>query len=206
MSRPPLPDGITVRTLSGPDLEGALDAVAQLRITVFRDWPYLYDGTLEYERDYLQTYRDSAAALLVGAFDGDRLVGASTSTPMEDHAEAFATPFAGLGLPLTSVLYGAESVLLPPYRGIGLGHRFIDAREAHARALGRGYVAFCSVQRADDHPRRPADSRTNDAFWRGHGYAPLPGVLARFDWRDVGEAAESTKELQFWMRKLDAAP
>lgn len=206
MSRPPLPDGITVRTLSGPDLEGALDAVAQLRITVFRDWPYLYDGTLEYERDYLQTYRDSAAALLVGAFDGDRLVGASTSTPMEDHAEAFAAPFAGLGLPLTSVLYGAESVLLPPYRGIGLGHRFIDAREAHARALGRGYVAFCSVQRADDHPRRPADSRTNDAFWRGHGYAPLPGVLARFDWRDVGEAAESTKELQFWMRKLDAAP
>jgi len=202
VNRGPLPEGIAVRTLTGADLENALDAVAQLRITVFRDWPYLYDGSLEYERDYLQTYRDSPAALLVGAFDRGRLIGASTSTPMEDHAEAFAAPFAGLGVRLPDILYGAESVLLPPYRGIGLGHRFIEAREAHATALGRGHVAFCSVRRPDDHPRRPATFRTNDAFWRGRGYAPLPGVLARFDWRDVGEDAETTKTLQFWMRKL----
>ncbi len=77
---------VSVRALTGADLEAALDGVAQLRITVFRDWPYLYDGSLEYERAYLQTYRDSPGALLVGAFAGDRLVGASTSTPMEDHA------------------------------------------------------------------------------------------------------------------------
>ena len=35
------------------------------------------------------------------------------------------------------------SVLLPQYRGIGLGHRFIDLREDHARAMGRSHVAFC---------------------------------------------------------------
>ena len=90
MSRPDLPPGLTVRALRGADLEAQLDAVAGLRITVFRDWPYLYDGSLEYERDYLQTYRDAPQALLVGAFDGDRLIGASTSTPMEDHAAEFA--------------------------------------------------------------------------------------------------------------------
>lgn len=206
MTRAPLPDGISLRPLTGADLMGALDAVAQLRITVFRDWPYLYDGSLEYERDYLQTYRDSDAALLVGAFDGDRLIGASTSTPMEDHAEAFAAPLGQLGLPLSDILYGAESVLLPPYRGIGLGHRFIDAREGHARALGRGHVAFCSVQRPDDHPRRPARFRTNDAFWQGHHYAPLPGIMAQFAWKDLGEQDETTKDLQFWMRKLPEAP
>jgi GNAT superfamily N-acetyltransferase len=200
--RPALPAGITVRGLHGADLEAALDAVARLRITVFHDWPYLYDGTLEYERDYLQTYRDSEGALLVAAFDGDRLIGASTSTPMEDHAEAFAAPLAALGLPLGDILYGAESVLLAPYRGIGLGHRFIDAREAHARALGRNHVAFCSVGRPQDHPRRPTAFRTNDAFWRGRGYTPQPGIRAQFDWKDLGEAAETTKELQFWMRKL----
>ena len=72
----------------------------RLRISVFRDWPYLYDGSLEYERAYLQTYRDSPGALLVGAFDGERLVGASTSTPMEDHAEAFAGPLRQIGLPV----------------------------------------------------------------------------------------------------------
>ena len=202
MTRPDLPPGISVRSLTGADLEAHLDDVAGLRIAVFRDWPYLYDGSLEYERDYLQTYRDSPGALLVGAFDGDRLIGASTSTPMEDHAAEFAAPFRDQGVALNTILYGAESVLLPEYRGIGLGHRFVDLREAHARALGRTHVAFCSVIRPDDHPARPATYRRNDVFWRGRGYAPLPGVEARFAWKDVGDSAESEKPLQFWMRAL----
>ena len=193
---------IDVRALTGPALEAALDGVAALRIAVFRDWPYLYDGSLDYERAYLQTYRDNPGALLVGAFHNDRLVGASTSTLMEDHAEAFSAPFRALNIPLTDILYGAESVLLPEYRGIGLGHRFIDLREAHARALGRTHVAFCSVIRPDDHPARPAAARTNDAFWQGRGYETLPGVVARFSWKDLGDTVETEKPLQFWMREL----
>lgn len=197
-----LPEGITVRALRGAALEAALDDVARLRIAVFRDWPYLYDGTLDYEREYLRTYRESEGALLVGAFFGDVLVGASTSTPMEDHAGEFAAPLAGRGVALEQILYGAESVLLPEYRGKGIGHRFFDLREAHARELGRSHVAFCSVMRPEDHPQRPSSYRSNDAFWRGRGYAPLPGAVAEFSWKDLGEAAETVKPLQFWMRAI----
>jgi GNAT superfamily N-acetyltransferase len=195
-------DEIDVRGLSGHDLESALDDVAELRITVFRDWPYLYDGSLDYEREYLATYRANPAALLVGAFHQGRLIGASTSTPMEDHAPEFSAPFRDLGLLPQRILYGAESVLLRPYRGIGLGHRFIDLREEHARRLGRSHVAFCSVIRPENHPARPAIYRSNDAFWRGRGYEPLSGVVARFNWKDLGDTVETEKPLQFWMRKL----
>jgi GNAT superfamily N-acetyltransferase len=195
-------DDIDVRALTGPDLEAVLDEVAQLRITVFRDWPYLYDGSQEYEREYLATYRDNPDALVVGAFHEGRLIGASTSTPMEDHAPEFAAPFKALGIAPEHILYGAESVLLGPYRGIGLGHRFIDMREAHARALGRTHVAFCSVIRDGDHPARPDVTRSNDAFWQGRGYEILPGVVARFSWKDLGDTAETEKPLQFWMRRL----
>lgn len=193
---------VEIRALTGAELEAHLDDVARLRIAVFRDWPYLYDGTLEYEREYLKTYRDNKGALLVGAFDAGMLVGASTSTFMEDHAEGFAAPLRQIGLPAGSILYGAESVLLPAYRGQGLGHRFFDLREAHARAHGRSHVAFCSVVREGSHPMRPATYRTNDAFWRGRGYAPLPGVLAEFAWKDLGDTGETVKPLQFWMRAL----
>lgn len=197
-----IPDHLTVRALQGLELEAALDDVARLRIAVFRDWPYLYDGTLAYERAYLATYRDNPGALLVGAFDGETLVGASTSTRMEDHAEAFSAPFLATGIALSDILYGAESVVLPPYRGLGLGHRFFELREAHARANDRAYVAFASVKRPDDHPKRPATFRTNDAFWTSQGYAPLPGVVAEFGWKDLGDAAETIKPLQFWLRRL----
>ncbi len=193
---------IEVRALTGAALDAALDDVAALRIAVFRDWPYLYDGTLEYERDYLQTYRDSPGAILVGAFDGARLVGAATGTPMEDHASEFAEPFRAVGLALDQIFYCAESVLLMEYRGQGIGHRFFDLREAHARDMGRSHVAFCSVIRPADHPMRPADYRSNDAFWQKRGYAQLPGIVAEFSWKDLGQTAETTKPLQFWMRAL----
>ena len=191
-----------VRVLTGAALDAALDDVARLRIAVFRDWPYLYDGSLDYERGYLESYRASAAAVVVGAFDGARLVGAATGTPLEDHAEDFAAPFAQTGLALNQVFYCAESVLLPDYRGQGLGHAFFDAREAHARRLGRSHSVFCAVIRSPDHPMRPADYRPLDAFWRKRGYAPLPGVVARFKWRDLGEAESTEKPLQFWGREL----
>lgn len=193
---------LTVRALQGAELEAALDDMARLRISVFRAWPYLYDGTLDYERNYLQAYRDSPGALLVAAIDEGRIVGASTSAPMEDHAGEFAEPMRQTGVALEKILYGAESVLLPEYRGRGIGHRFFDLREDHARSLGRSHVAFCSVMRPADHPLRPGQYRSNDAFWTKRGYAPLPGAIAHFSWRDLGETADTEKSLQFWMRQI----
>ena len=191
-----------VAALQGEALAAALDDVARLRIAVFRDWPYLYDGDLDYERRYLEPYHASPGAIVVGAWDGGRLVGAATGAPMEDHAADFAAAFAGTGFDLSDIFYCAESVLLPEFRGQGIGHRFFDIREAQARHLGRRHVAFCAVQRPVDHPARPADYRQLDAFWRKRGYAPLSGVVAYFAWRDRGEQAETKKPLQFWMREL----
>jgi hypothetical protein len=130
------------------------------------------------------------------------LVGASTSTLMEDHAEGFRNLLSQLGISVPDILYGAESVLLPAYRNQGHGHHFFDLREAHARAMGRGHVAFFSVVRPQDHPMRAAHQRSNDSFWLGRGYAPQPGILARFAWRDQGQVVETEQSLQFWLRKL----
>ena len=193
---------IAVERLTGAALEAALPDVARLRIAVFRDYPYLYDGDAEYEERYLQVYRDSDAAILVGAYDGDTLVGAATGTPMEDHAADFGAALAGCGVPLERIFYCAESVLLPAYRGRGIGHRFFDLREDHARALGRTHTAFCGVVRPEGHPARPAEYRPLDAFWRKRGYAPVEGAIAHFRWKEVGEAEESDHALQFWMRAL----
>ncbi len=42
-----------LRQLHGQELGPWLDVLGKLRIRVFREFPYLYDGSLEYERDYL---------------------------------------------------------------------------------------------------------------------------------------------------------
>ncbi len=191
-----------VAALTGDDLTSAVGQVAQLRIDVFRDWPYLYDGDLAYEEAYLAPFAASEDAILVGAFDGAELVGASTGAPLQDHASDFAAAFAATDLDLADVFYCAESVLRPAYRGQGIGHKFFDLREAHARALGFTYAAFCGVIRPRDHPQRPESYRPLDAFWTGRGYQPMDGVVAEFSWKDIGDRGETLKLLQFWMRKL----
>ena len=191
---------VTVEAVAGAQLDTALADLARLRIKVFRAFPYLYDGSVAYEQDYLQSYRDNPRAVLVVAKDGAQIVGAATGMPLADHNDA--TQMQGDGLSVDETFYCAESVLLPEYRGQGIGHAFFDHREAHARALGFSQSAFCSVIRPADHPMCPADYRPHDVFWRKRGYAPLDGVVARFTWTDVGDAEQSTKKLQFWLRPL----
>lgn len=192
---------IETRVLTGESVGTVLDDLAALRISVFRDWPYLYDGDAAYERDYLRAYQ-SPGAVVVAAYDGAQMVGAATGAPMEDHAGDFAAAFANRPERLEEIFYCAESVLLPAYRGRGLGHTFFDDREAQARKLGRRYSAFCSVQRPADHPLRPAGYRPLDDFWHKRGYELLSGVVAEFDWKDIDAPVSTRKPLQFWIKTL----
>ena len=171
----------------------------------FRDWPYLYDGDAEYEARYLQTYTRAADSVIVLAGDGGRIVGAATGLPLAAESEEFQAPFIEGGLDVAQVFYCGESVLLPEYRGQGLGHAFFDAREAHARALGFEWIAFAAVDRSLDDPRRPEGHRDNDAFWTKRGYAREPGMTMRLAWKEIGDPVAREKPLTFWLRRLEAA-
>ena len=48
------------------------------------------------------------------------------------------------GYDLGSICYFGESILLPQYRGRGIGKEFFRRREAHARKLGTRITAFCA--------------------------------------------------------------
>jgi GNAT superfamily N-acetyltransferase len=120
---------IVFRTLAGDDLQAALDDLARLRITVFHEWPNLYQGDLAYERNYLSRFAASRGAVIIGAYDGDRRVGAATAAPLADHFDDFAEPFEKRGLKADDFFYFCESVLLPEYRGRGIGVRFFKERD-----------------------------------------------------------------------------
>ena len=193
---------LTIAPLGHDQLKTELPDLARLRITVFREWPYLYDGDMKYEERYLASYVRSSDAIIVGVHDEGRLVGASTGAPMEDHADSFAAPFAERDYDLREIFYCGESMLLPEYRGRGIGHTFFDLREEQGRRLGRRWSCFCAVVRPDDHPLKPADYRPLDAFWQKRGYRKMPGVIAEFPWKDIDTADETVKPLQFWIREL----
>jgi len=189
-----------VFAVSGDAVAPWLDDLAALRIQVFRDYPYLYDGKYDYERRYLAAYAASSASTFVLAIDGARVVGAATALPLMDADQAFRQPFVDKGLEPGAVFYFGESVLLPAYRGHGIGHRFFDLREQAAHRFGASITAFCAVRRASDHPARPADYRPLDGFWKARGYRPVAGMTTSYPWQDIGESTETAKNMTFWLR------
>lgn len=194
---------LRVECLHGAAVTPHLDAVAALRIAVFRDWPYLYAGSAAYEARYLATYARSPRSLFVLVFDGDAVVGASTAVPLTDEVDAFQQPFLQCGLDPARVFYFGESVLLPACRARGLGHAFFDAREARARELGLSLAAFCAVERAGDDPRRPPAHRDNDAFWRKRGYLRQDALYCELDWQESATEPAVPHRLCFWLRELE---
>ena len=191
-------------TVTGAALAARIPALAQLRITVFRDYPYLYDGSEAYEAEYLRTYTSAAHAMAVIAREGDTVVGASTGVPLASEDEAFRRPFAALGIDPATVFYCGESVLLPPWRGRGLYRAFFDGREAFARSLGGiRLMAFCGVVRPENHPLRPAEWGPLDPVWRHFGYAPEPRLHTTYVWKDVDQTESSAHTMQFWIKHLD---
>lgn len=193
-----------VRRLSRAETVAALDDLARLRIEVFRDFPYLYDGDVAYERRYLATYLASPGAVVIGAFDGTELVGAATAAPLSDHFDEFAAPFVARGLDPNAYFYFGESVLRKTYRGRGVGVRFFDAREGAAREAGFRACVFSSVLRPENHPLRPVGYQPLDSFWTNRGYARIDGLTTGFSWRDVGEAGETVKPMEYWARQIQA--
>lgn len=193
---------VEVRRLSRPEAEAAFDDLARLRIEVFRDFPYLYEGDFDYERRYLVAYMASPGAVVIGALDGGTLVGAATAAPLADHFEEFAGPFAARGLDPADFFYFGESVLRKAYRGRGIGVRFFEEREKAAREAGLSRCVFSSVVRPAGHPSRPAGYVPLDAFWTRRGYARIDGLSTGFSWRDVGEAHETVKPMEFWQKTL----
>ena len=194
---------VRVERLTGARLQALLPDLARLRITVFRAFPYLYDGSLAYEETYLQTYVRAEDSVLVGAFDGDRVIGASTGLPLAHEPPSLTDTFTAHGFEVAKVFYFGESVLLPDYRGHGVGVAFFREREAHARTLGRfAFASFCGVVRPPEHPRRPPDYVPLDAFWHKRGFAPVPGMVGSLTWRDLDAAEETAKPMQFWVKAL----
>ena len=191
-------------TLAGPALHPLLPDLARLRIEVFREWPYLYEGDAAYEQGYLRAYADAPGAAVIVARDGEQVVGAATCEPMTQGHAPVRAAFEAAGLDPAQHCYFGESVLRRAYRGQGAGVRFFTEREAHARSLRLRFAAFCAVVRDAADPRRPAGHVPLDAFWRKRGYTPRPDLTVSFDWKEVGATAETPHLLSFWIKDLGA--
>ncbi len=191
-----------VKVYHGNEIENIIPDLARLRITVFHDFPYLYEGDYEYEKNYLQIYLTSNESTVVAVFDDGKMVGAASAMPLKDEAEYVKAPFIAQKFDLDQIYYFGESVLLKAYRGRGLGNVFFDERENAARKFHYPTTCFCAVVRSDDHPLRPINHRSLDEFWLKRGYQKNSNLISAFSWKDIGDLIETKKPMIYWTKWL----
>lgn len=193
---------LTLNSYTGAEAQQFLYELAQLRIEVFSEYPYLYEGNIAYEAEYLRAFFTAPDALLVVAQDGGKTVGVSTALPLQHESDDIKQPFIDKGYELEHIFYYGESVLLKPYRGLGIGKQFFQHREAHARSCGAKMACFCAIIRPDSHPMRPPNYVPLDAFWQKQGFVKTEDMICYIPWQEIGEPAETPKPLAFWLKQL----
>ncbi len=196
------------KLLSGTEIERFIPEIANLRITIFKEFPYLYDGDLDYEKKYLSVYTKSSRSLIAIAINpAQEVVGATTCLPMEDESTEFQKAFIENKYDLSRIFYFGESILLPEYRGQGAGKKFFEFRESHAKntMADLELTTFCAVNRRIDHPLRPPHYQPLDPFWIRQGYEKQAHLKVHFPWKDIDEAEETEKSMTFWLKKFEAA-
>ncbi len=192
-----------VKAFAGKEAESHIEAIADLRMRVFRDFPYLYKGSIEYEKQYLSRYFNAPNAKIFVLFYGNRIVGLTTCIPLSEEAENIRKPFEEKGLDVSRYFYFGESLLERIYRGKGFGKLFFQYREEEALKYPHiDYTTFCTVSRSEDHPMKPDTYRPLQGFWKKMGYSRQPELSAVMYWTDVDQEEETEKNLEFWIKKI----
>lgn len=192
----------TINLLKGKEILPFLSDLASLRISVFNEYPYLYVGDAEYEKDYLSTYAQCRDFVLVLIKDGEKVIGASTALPLKYETDYCKKAFDKSNYNVNDIFYFGESVLMPEYRKKGLYKSLFKYREEAAKSQGYKYASFCAVNRSSNDPRKPDHYMPLDPVWQKYGYSKLQDVKAYFTWKEVGEDQQSEKEMVFWIKSL----
>lgn len=179
--------------------------LAQMRITYFREYPYLYEGTTEYEINYLEEYKEKALdAYLIQAFDEGQLVGILTGCAftsdigvVRDGARLFKTD----RFPIEQYYYIGEAIIIPEYQNQKILPRLLYRLVNEVKKLNK-YQSLCflTVVRQDNDSQKPLDYRSTDNLWEKLG-CQRAGVKASFEWptiMDDNSVKNIFNEIEFW--------
>lgn len=188
--------------MTGTAIADVLDDLATLRLDIFPEYPYLYQGRREDEITYLGTYAEAPDACVILAYDGNTIVGVATGMPLVHEDTQMLYAFTETTFPLNEVYYVGELLFRPAYRNGGLGQKLLARLESHIRSLDRYSKLTCAtVERPNDHPLRPRDHIPITRFLARNGFGRLPGVTTSFMWREI-DGVKRDHPMQFWIKDL----
>ncbi|MES2344650.1 MAG: GNAT family N-acetyltransferase [Chlamydiota bacterium] len=187
---------VKIEVLEGTEVIPYLKQLAELRISFYRDYPYLYEGSLIEEEKYLSLYADSKNSLFVIAKEGEKMVGAITGLPLLESQEENRIVFKHKQSIAEHIFHIGEFVLLPEYRNADIQKRLYRQFEKFVMELTEyDGISLCEIE-------RPSYDSFVESLWKDNGFIKQPGLSSYYRWKEV-DALEDTDHLMiYWIKNL----
>ncbi len=197
-----------IKILTQEEIKPLIPFVAQARITVFRDYPYLYEGNVDDEMNDLDKYAQHSHSALAIAYHQDVPVGFLCGSDFIHYSPMFENPIIDIfkeeGLEPEKHYYFADIILLAEHRRKGLSPKLFATLESYAQS--KGYKSTCFVtEYHHNHPLKPKNHRSLVPLWNNLGYNKSP-ILAYASWpthQADGTVKTQQHPLIFWFKKLE---
>jgi len=198
---------VEIEILVGENSIGYIETVSKLRIDIFREYPYLYEGDLNYEQQYVKGYTmDKKAMIALARIDG-KIAGVSTGIPLISDSEIVVDAkkvFSKDNIDIGDYYYYGEVIVLPEYRGKGITTQLYDAQHELVKEWGYKHVCILTVVREESHPLKPITYRSPDKMWEHLGFF-RNNLTVDYHWPTI-HADKSVKDvsnkLEFWTKDL----
>jgi ribosomal protein S18 acetylase RimI-like enzyme len=190
--------------VSGQEVSPYIDDLANLRMNVFAEYPYLYEGKLEYERPYLNQYVVSQNSIIALAKIDSRVIGFVSGVPIaESFDQDSKNLFSGKEISVETIFYLGEIVIEPEYRYGSIGNKLYELFERQVRSSG-AYTTImgCMVVRDEDDPKRPSNYVALDKIIEKRGAVKCPDLIERRDWPESGQEDFIPHLMQYWAKEL----
>ena len=199
---------VTVKLLKGKEARQYFNDLASFRLEYFREYPYLYEGSLEYEKKYLESYFNNENSILLVALDNNKIIALSTAIPLLSEyniLEGVKETFSNMCLKLEDFYYFGEIIVLPEYRKKGIASLLYNKQEEYAKTLGYRGVCLLVVLREQDHVLKPIDYEDSDQIWIHLGYRKT-SAYSYFEWPTIqpcGGSQNMSNKMVWWTKMLD---
>lgn len=194
---------IHFETYQGIEITPHNPEIISLVNKVFYEYPYLYRGDSEGYNEALRGYAQSTNSYVVFAWDGDKVVGLATGIPLTDSWDKHAVPLRQKGIDVSKAYYLGELVVLPEYRGQGIGYRMGETIEQFARSHGYTLLALMSIDEALMEAPPPQGYISSACTFRKLGYTKHPEIYLDSTWINVGGTAPLSHRMVYWTFPLD---
>ena len=191
--------------LKGLEIEKYLDDVIKLRIAVFREYPYLYDGNIEYEKEYFKDFIKDQTARVILVKDSGKVVAVATSIALSNAHLCDDThkPFVGKGYDVDRFYYYGEIMIDKAYRNKGISKQIYRLRQKEAVSLGFDMLCFATIIKDTDNV--PVDYFDPSQMWRSMGFVEHLDMQVECEWPKIqndGSTKDQTSKLNFWIKKI----